>query len=413
MTSSNRITRRQFAGGALAGAAIAAAGFPMPAIAQAKPLKIGILLPRSGYLAAAGQSCWRGVEVGAPVLAELGMPVEPISGDFESNVDLARARTESLISNGAQVIVGAFDSGGTLAAAQVCEQHGIPLVVNVGAAPQITEQGYKTVFRNFVTSVDLIRDGMKLMKDTFDAVGKTPKTAVFLHANDTFGEANRAALDQLWPSLNMPFQILDKISYDPRAKDLGIEVTKAKATGAELALVTTRASDAILLVREMVKQKWEPMGIMSPGSPGMYDEGFYKTLGKRANYAITNVPWYISKKDLTKKLIAGFAKRYPNDQFAMHGFNIGVTFEAMLVAADAYKRAGSADPAKLLAALRETNIADHVMTGGPIQFDAKGQNRNITAAVVQNLTELPTLVLPKDAAEAAPVFPMPGWDARG
>ncbi len=411
MTSSTRLTRRAFAAGALAGAA--AAGLPRPALAQAKPLKLGILLPRSGYLAAAGQSCWRGVEVGAPILAEMGMPVEIASGDFESNVDTARARTEQLIGGGAQVIIGAFDSGGTLAAAQVCEQHGIPLVVNVGAAPQITEQGYKTVFRNFVTSVDLIRGGMALMKDVFAATGTTPKTAVFLHANDTFGEANRAALDALWPTLGMPFQLVDKISYDPRAKDLAIEVTKAKGSGAELALVTTRATDAILLVREMVKQRWEPQGIMSPGSPGMYDEQFYKALGKYSNFAVTNVPWYDPHKDLTKKLQAGFAKRYSGDRFEGHGFNVGVTFEAMLVAADAYRRAGSAEPAKLLAALRETNIADHVMTGGPIQFDAKGQNHNITAAVVQNLNERPTVVLPKAVAEAAPVFPMPGWGSRG
>ena len=35
-------------------------------------------------------------------------------------------------------------------------------------------------------------------------------------------------------------------------------------------------------------------------------------------------------------------------------------------------------------AIRETNIVDHVMIGGPIKFDAKGQNNGIISAVVQN-----------------------------
>jgi branched-chain amino acid transport system substrate-binding protein len=29
----------------------------------------------------------------------------------------------------------------------------------------------------------------------------------------------------------------------------------------------------------MVKQRYEPMGIVSPGSPGMYDDEFFQALG--------------------------------------------------------------------------------------------------------------------------------------
>ncbi|MBV8166086.1 MAG: ABC transporter substrate-binding protein, partial [Alphaproteobacteria bacterium] len=207
-------------------------------------------------------------------------------------------------------------------------------------------------------------------------------------------------------------ELVDKISYDPRAKDLAIEVTKAKSTGAELALVTTRASDAILLVREMVKQRWEPAGIISPGSPGMYDEQFYKTLGKYADFCITNAPWYNPKAELTKRIEAAFKKRFPNDPFEAHAFNVGFTYEAMLVAAQAFKRAGGGEAKALIEALRQTDIAEHMMVGGPIKFDEKGQNNGIASAAVQNRKQRATVVLPKDAAEMDPVFPMPGWSQR-
>ena len=100
------------------------------------PLKVGVILPRSGFEAGIGQDCQRGVDIAPPILKSLGLPELPImNGDTESNVDTARERAEKLISDGAQLLIGAFDSGQTTAVAQVAEQKGIPLVINVGSAP--------------------------------------------------------------------------------------------------------------------------------------------------------------------------------------------------------------------------------------------------------------------------------------
>ena len=60
------------------------------------------------------------------------------------------------------------------------------------------------------------------------------------------------------------------------------------------------------------------------------------------------------------------------------------TFEALLVAADAYKRAGSTDPKALTDAIRATNITDNVSIGAGIQFNAKGQNDKVGDGATQN-----------------------------
>ncbi|MBI1775557.1 MAG: ABC transporter substrate-binding protein [Proteobacteria bacterium] len=405
-------TRRAFSAGAVA--ALALQGVPFrPARAQAPVLKVGVLLPRSGFLAQAGQSCQRGAEIAPGVLADMGYRVEVASVDFESNVDIARTQAEKLVNDGAKVLVGAFDSGASGAIAQAAEQHGVPFVINVAADPKITDQGYKFTFRNFPTSPTLIRNGLNLMKDLFQATGKTPKSAVYIHANDTFGQANRAAIDRLFPTLSMPFPIVETIAYDPKAQDLSVEIAKAKASGAELVMVTTRAGDAIRLIREMVKQRYEPMGIVSPGSPGMYDDEFYQALGGYANFCVSNVPWPSATAAMTKAVEAAFKKAFPKNRFETDAFNVGFTFEAILIAAEAQKRAGSTDPKAIAEALRQTNIADHMLVGGPIRFDEKGQNNAIGSAAVQNHALTPTVVLPKEAAVRAPVFPMPGWRERG
>jgi len=411
------ISRRQFnrAGAATLGAGVAASVAPTVLRAQNRTLKVGVLLPRSGTQAFIGQSCQMGADI-APALVKqmLGVDIELMNADTETNVDVARSRAEKLINDGAQVLVGPFDSGAAIAIAQVAEQRRIPFVVNIAAAPQITEQGFRYTFRNFPTSVDLVRNGLSLMRDLFLATGTAPRSAVFMHVNDTFGQANRRAVDAILPRLDfLPFKVVDTISYDPAARDLSVEVAKAKATNADFIMLVSRLNDAILLVRELVKQRWSPQGIVSPGSPGMYEAQFYRALGKYSEFCVSNVPWYDPNAALSKRVDAAFVKQFPKERLMFHALNVGFTFEAMLVAADAFKRAGSTDGAQLAEAIRKTDIAERMMIGGPIRFDAKGQNVQIASACVQNRNGAPAVVLPKSAAQMAPVFPMPDWRARG
>jgi branched-chain amino acid transport system substrate-binding protein len=402
-----RIGRRGFNQG-LVGLAASAIVAPVAKLrAQPQRLKVGVLLPRSGVQGFIGQSCQKGADLAPGVIRELlGVDVELVNADTETNVDTARTRAERLIQEGAHVLVGAFDSGQTSAVAQVAEQRGVPHIVNIAAAPQITEQGYKFVFRNFLTANDIVRNGLALMGDLFRASNVTPQTAVFMHVNDTLGQAMAKEISSQGA---LGFKIADAISYDPAAKDLSLEVSKAKAAKADFLLVVSRLNDAILLRREMIKQRWTPMGVISPGSPGMYEEQFFKTLGKHAEHCISNVPWYNPKSELTRAVEKAFLKQNPNDRLVFHGLNVGFTFEAILIAADAFKRAGSTDPKALAQAIRQTDIQSKMTLGAPIRFSAKGQVEGIASACVQNLNGTPTVVLPSANAETKPVFPVPGY----
>jgi branched-chain amino acid transport system substrate-binding protein len=374
--------------------------------AQSSKLKIGVLLPKSGVQGLIGQSCQKGANLAPSVVKELlGVDVELMNADTETNVDTARTRAEKLIQEGAHCLVGPFDSGAAAAIAQVAEQRGVPFVINIAAAPQITEQGYKLVFRNFPIASELVKNGLALTGDLFRATNATPRTAVFMHVNDTFGQANAKAIAAIVPQLNLPFKLVDTISYDPTARDLTIEVSKAKATKADFLLLVCRLNDAIVLRREVVKQRWNLMGIISPGSPGMYENQFFQTLGKFSEHCISNVPWYDPASPLTKTVDAAFKKQTPKDQLRFHALNVGYTFEAILIMADAYKRAKSTSAQALVEAIRQTEIKNRMMIGGPIQFNAKGQVEGNLSACIQNQGQKPVVVLPAVAAEAKPVFP--------
>ena len=413
MTSRKTFTRRHLGQTALAGATLIGAPLPLRyAAAQTTGnLKVALLLPTSGIQAQIGQACRRGADVANEVFADMKMPVklEVMNYDTESKPDVARTQAEKAIDAGAQMLVGAFNSGQTIAIAQVAEQRGVPMVVNIAAAPQITEQGYKFIVRNFPTAPMLITGALALHKEIFKVSGKTPKTAVLMSINDTFGTAMVNGIKALFPKLDMPYEIVDTITYDPAAKDLSVEVGKAKATKAELLMPVSRLNDAKLLIQEMVKQRWEPMGVMNPGAPGLYEQDFFKTMGKYSDFLISNVPWLDPKSAMTQALEKRHAAKFPNDQLDING---GFTFEGLLVAAQAWLTAKSTKADALMDALRKTKIDQHVIIGGPIQFDAKGQNVSIKAAAVENLKRKPTVVLPLEAAAAQLVFPMPGWNDK-
>src|SRR6266700_1818756 len=160
------VTRRAFTAGAGAAGLVAASAPFQIGRAQGAALKVGVLLPRSGVQAGIGQDCQRGVEIAPAILKALGLPELAImNADTETDVEVARARAEKLINDGAQLLVGAFDSGQSTAIAQVAEQKGIPFVINIAAAPAITEQGYKFVFRNFPTTPMMLSDAFANQKE--------------------------------------------------------------------------------------------------------------------------------------------------------------------------------------------------------------------------------------------------------
>jgi branched-chain amino acid transport system substrate-binding protein len=397
------ITRRRLLAGA------AATGLAAPAIVRAQgtgaraPLKVGVLLPRSGFEASIGQDCQRGVEIAPGILKSLGLPeLTVMNADTESNVDVARQRAEKLINDGAQLLIGAFDSGQTTAIAQVAEQKGIPLVINIAAAPDITEQGYKFVFRNFPTAPMILGDAFENQIELFRIIGSAPKSVVFMHVNDTFGTAMAKGINAVMPKFNVPYKIVDEIAYDPTARDLSVEVAKAKGSNADALLLVSRLNDAMLITRELVKQRWTPQAILSMG-PGWYEDQYLKTLGKLSDGPISFVPFEDPNKKLAKSLQAALAKAYP-------GLNLSTnhvyTFEALLIAADAYKRAGTSDPKGLADASRTTNITDNVSIGPGIQFNAKGQNDKLKNGAIQNRGGKLVTLAPKAAANAKPEWPM-------
>ena len=326
-----------------------------------------------------------------------------MNADTETNVEVARARAEKLISEGAQLLVGAFDSGQTTAIAQVAEQKGIPFVINIAAAPPITEQGYKFVFRNFPTAPMILGDAFANQKEMFEATGTAPKTVVFMHVNDTFGTAMQKGIGARDAEVQHALQDRrdDRLrSGGARPLGRGGQGQGDRRRGAADGQPPQRRDPAhpragqAALDADGACSAWARAGTRTSIS---------RRSASSADGPLSFVPWYDPNKKLSKQLEAALAKAHP-------GINLNTnhiyTFEALLVAADAYKRAGSTDPKALADAIRATNITDNVSIGPGIQFDAKGQNDKLKNSAIQNRGGKLVTVAPKAAANAKAEWPM-------
>ncbi len=379
--SKTNLTRRTFnAGLGAAGFIAGTAPFNIVRAANA-PLKVGVLLPRSGVQAGIGQDCWRGVEIAGPILKELGLPeLQVMSGDTETKVDVARSRAEQLIGQGAQLLVGAFDSGQTTAIAQVAEQKGIPLVINIAAAPQITEQGYKFVFRNFPTATMILGDAFKNQKEVFAQAGAAPKTVVFMHVNDTFGTAMAKASGASCRTSTCPTRSCRRSPTIRRRA-----TSRSRSPRPRRPAPTRSWRSAASTTPSCSPAKWSSSAGRRWRSSAWARAGTRTSISRRSascpTVRLSFVPWYDPNKPLSKTLEAAMAKKYP-------GLNLNTnqvyTFEALLIAADAYKRAGTADPKALAEAIRKTHITNNVSPGAGIMFNAKGQNDKLKDSAIQN-----------------------------
>ena len=96
---SRKISRRTMMAGTAAGVAAAALNFPKPAIAQAKPFKLGLLTVKTGPLAQGGIQMEQGVQTYLKLNNnKMGdRPVEFISADTGGNPAGTKTKVQELI----------------------------------------------------------------------------------------------------------------------------------------------------------------------------------------------------------------------------------------------------------------------------------------------------------------------------
>src|SRR2546426_3146184 len=416
-----RLSRRMFLNTTATGAAL---GFAPRALrAQPATFKLAVIHPVTGPLAEPGQACRLGAQMAADAINASGgikslggMKLELLVGDTQSKPDVGRTEAERVIGQGAQMLMGSFDSGSTAAMVPVTQQRRIPFLVDIAAADPITahvakavkegQQKVQYVYRNFPTGSSFGRRAVQYFNEIFKEANASPKRVVLMYCNDLFGQNQARGFQAAHKAANPSWEIVEGIPWPEPPSGLSTEVSKAKAAKPDVIAPITRPASALLLFPEIRKQRVEMMGIVGPGSPGLYEAGQLAALKEDLEYGLTSVPWTNVQNPRTNAVAEEYRKRSGGKTFDT---NSGYSYDGMFVIADILERAASLeDPDAIVDAMKTTNFSGGLMQyGGPVVFNELGDNPHAIPTMIQILSQKPVAVWPPEAALPKPGFPRP------
>src|SRR5690242_17110662 len=380
-----RLSRRTFLKTAAATAAVA--GMPVTLRAQAKTFKIGAVHPVTGPLAEPGQACRLGAQMAVEAVnaaggikGKGGMKLELLLGDTQSKPENGRVEAERLVNQGAQMLMGSFDSGSTAAMVSVAQQKRVPFLVDIAAADPITanvakavkegQQKVQYVYRNFPTGTSFGRKAVQYFTEVFKEAGVSPKRVVLMYCNDLFGQNNAKGFQAAHAAAKPSWEIVDVIPWPEPPQDLSTEVSRAKAAKPDVISPITRPASAQLLLPEIRKQRLDIMGIVGPGSPGLYEAGQLAVLKEDLEYVMVSTPWVNFKNPRTLKVAEDYLKRSGGKTFDT---NSGYSYDGIMLIADVLERAKSTDPDAIVEAIRKTSFTGGLMQyAGPVVFNEIG-----------------------------------------
>ena len=395
-------SRRSF----LATSALGVATLAMPSVlrAQGAGVKLGILHPVSGALSYSGTQGRLGAMLAIEELNAAGGikglgKIEAVLGDALSTPEGGNAEVEKMNAAGVAAIVGGYASAICLAVSQAAARYDLPYVVDVGVADSIVTRGLKNTFRFGPGFGAIAKGAIENLAAINDGAGKPAKTVMIVHEDSLFGAGLAKLLNTELPGRG--FQILETIAHPTPTRDFNNVVLKIKAQNPDLVIPANYYNEYVLLARTMQQQKVRPKGIYSVLGGAASSYKFVKEFPDAAKYIMDCNHWFDPKNPKALEL-----KKKVEDKGQFYTYEVYMNYSAVLLAADAIARAGTADRPKVIEALASSTFAGHVMPYGPTKF-VNGQNEGAAPCNTQVLDNDIKVVLPEKFAQTKPVFPMP------
>jgi len=337
-----------------------------PAPAQ-EAVKIGVIQPLSGPVAASGNYVRMGAEIARDWINAkggiLGRKVELLIEDNKSDPKEAATAAEKLIvRDKVPVIVGAWGSSMTLAAMPKLEEYGVPMVVETSSAATITKRGNPWVFRISPPS-EMEAIGLEKYLKDFGI-----KQADFLAVNTDWG---RGAVGAFGDILKKSGASVGAVEFmDQAATDMNAQITKVKAGSADTLFLTTSVEQITLVLKQAQEQRLARKIITTGGSSS--PSQLIKQAGAAAEgtyHILFFLPWFpeaMPDGKLAKAFVDEWAKRgHPFDGLT-EGFR---GHDGVLTATEALRIAGKPDPKAVREALWKVSVMG---VNGPIKFEKDG-----------------------------------------
>ena len=338
----------------------------VPAFA-ADTVKIGVYEPASGDNGAGGKQETLGIKYANEVCptVEIGGTEYTVELDIQDNgssTDKGPSAASKLVSDGVSIVLGSYGSGVSIAASDIFKEAGIPAVGVTCTNPQVT-QGNTHYFR--ICFLDPFQGTVhaNFAKDNFDAkkayvltkLGDDYSTGLGYYFTKAFEELGGEVVAETFPDGNSDFA-----SYITSAKNAEADVFFAPVSIEAAALIIEQAASQELGIPLMGSDTWDSNVILNAAKGKdveIYVTTFYQEGG--------NEEFDEGMKNYINSNAEAKANNGGDDTIAAVS---AMGYDAYFTALEAFKAAGSTDPAAVNEAL--WNVTYEGVCGN-IAFDSE------------------------------------------
>ncbi len=376
---------------------------PHAAAASPKPVVIGAPLPLTGDLKDFGRIMKNSLELAKEAINQAGgvrgRPLELRYADDQSQVSMAETVVNILAADGSVMMVGGYASDSTYRMAKQAQKKNLPFLICTASADKITQRDWKNIYRLNPPISEYTR-GL----EDFWIKNFKPKSMAIVYENSMFGTTG--AMRMMEFCSERAIEIRGLTPYDrTTASPTYLHSLLAPLTEEppDVIYMIAYLEDAVLLAQQIRALKIP--SLLCGGAGGFTLEEFVKLAGKAANYLITAALW---SPNVPYSGAMAYHKQYAERYGSKPSYHGAEAYSALMVAADALKRAKSYKPQAIREALDQTYMQTPF---GPVKFyhyeDFKRQN-SVNTLVLQIIDGKFETIWPPEVASAR--FTLPGRD---
>ncbi|MEW6202108.1 MAG: branched-chain amino acid ABC transporter substrate-binding protein [bacterium] len=335
-------------------------------------IKIGLIVPLTGDIAAMGQGMKNGATLAVEQANERedvrakGLSFEVVPVDDRADPKEAVNGANMLISDSKVMgVVGHLNSQCSIPASQVYARKDLVMISPASTNPKLTQQGLRNVFR--VCTTDNVQGsfGAEYVYNR----RKFMRVAV-MHDKTTYGQGLAEEFRKRFEEIGGAVLSFDGINFGDR--DFKAVLTRIKSRNPQAIYYGGMYSEAGLITKQA-----KELGFNVPliGGDGIFSPEYMKIGGKATEGDIaTMIGAPPEELDTAKKFIEDYRRRFPNVAFQPYD---AYTFDAAGIIIDAVMNAGTS----------RKGIVDYVHkikyqgVIGETQFDEKGDTLNKTITV--------------------------------
>ena len=310
-----------------------------------------------------------------------------------------KAIIELIEKHGAVMLVGAYQSSNTLSMARIANKLDRPLLVSTAADDRITQRKWQNVYR-----LNPPAKGYTNGLEDFFLNKIKPKSMAIVYENSPYGTSGAMRMMWFCRAHDIDLRAIEPYHKERLKPDYFKRiVARLKENSPDVIYMVSYLKDGAMLVKNIRDEKIN--SLLCGGAGGFTSQKFIAAVGASANHLLTATLWTSCLKYAgTKEYYDRYTEKYGSSP-DYHGAE---AYSALLVAADAIKRADSHSPASIRAALDKT---DMITPFGPVKFTSyenfERQN-SLPTQVLQIINGKFECVWPQVHASANFVAP-PDW----